>query len=257
MLSLAISSLGKQEGGWCRKIIWTFSPAMDPTPQRGVKGAGRGDSSGQYSGALGGSSSERIGSRNRTGDLKRDVLSDQPSLCGDSGGREHGWHLGGGSLLTVPAHARHSHRQVQANDRQSAGIERCCRLVRKPPPVCVLCCQPPPLRGWGGAHGTTHRTDTWNIELLTQCLRANSCASSYEWEHYWYGAPLTCINTAPVSMSPFLWWSYWHRTLGSKHPQSGTAGALQKHDRQMWQRFQQRQSRAVIVSMIISQYALD
>lgn len=43
---------------------------MDPAPPRGVKGAGRGDSSGQYSGALGGSSSERRGSRNGTGDVK-------------------------------------------------------------------------------------------------------------------------------------------------------------------------------------------
>lgn len=63
---------------------------MDPAPQRGVKGAGRGDSSGQYSGALGGSSSERRGSGNRTGDVKRAVLPDQPSLCGDSEGHEHG-----------------------------------------------------------------------------------------------------------------------------------------------------------------------
>ena len=57
MLSLAISSLGKQDGGRWRKIIWTFGPAMDPLPQRGVRGAGRGDSLGQYSGAGGGSSS--------------------------------------------------------------------------------------------------------------------------------------------------------------------------------------------------------
>lgn len=62
---------------------------MDPAPQRGVKGAGRGDSSGQYSGALGGSSSERRGSGNRTGDVTWAVLSDQPSLYGDSEGHEH------------------------------------------------------------------------------------------------------------------------------------------------------------------------
>lgn len=152
MLSLAISSLGKQEGGWCRKIIWTFSLVMDPTPQRGVKGAGRGDSSGQYSGALGGSSSER-GSWNHRGDLRRVVLLDRnfKVKCAECWGKwggvgGHGRHQGAGGvweLLTVPARARYSHRCVQANDRRSAGIERCCRLVRR---RCVSLHRPPRRR---------------------------------------------------------------------------------------------------------------
>lgn len=140
--------------GGVGKSFEPSAPPWIPCHRGGVKGACRGDSSGQYSRALGGSFSERRGSRNRTGDLKQAVLSDQPSLCGDNVGREGEGVCGEGgeSLLTVPAQARHSHRHVQANDRQSAGIERCCRLVRKRPPACVLCCQPPPLGGGMARH---------------------------------------------------------------------------------------------------------
>lgn len=132
---------------------------MDPTPQRGVKGAGRGDSSGQYSGALGGSSSERRGGRNHRGGRGAGRPAGSAIFkvkCAErTGGR---W--GVESLLTVPARARHSHRYLQANDRQSAGIERCCRLDRKCPPPSVLCCQPAPSSATGRGHGATHETDT-------------------------------------------------------------------------------------------------
>lgn len=117
MLSLAISSLGKQEGGWCRKIIWTFGLTMDPTPPREVKGVGRGDSSGQYWGAQEGSTRAKRDSRNRRGDLKQVILSDQPTLrwsvrnvetmrAVNVATTEWG---GARELLTVASRARHPH----------------------------------------------------------------------------------------------------------------------------------------------------
>lgn len=175
MLSLAISSLGKQDGRRWRKIIWTFSLAMDPLPPRGVRGAGQGDSLGQYSGVGGGSCNGEGGKRTHKGELERVALQDPPALrwivlnvamkgCVSvleiRGMRE---------LLTVPAQARSSHTQVRANDRRSSGIERCYGLVRDPPPpICPLL--PTSFLLHHRGHGTSHKTDTRNIELLIQCL---------------------------------------------------------------------------------------
>lgn len=82
---------------------------------------------------------------------------------------------GGGESCWLCQQARHSHRCTQANDRQNAGIERCYRLVTKcsPHPSASAANRllPPPLRG----HGATHKTDTWNIDLLTRCLCVNAC----------------------------------------------------------------------------------
>lgn len=54
---------------------------MDPLPPRGVRGAGQGDSLGQYSGAGGGSCSGGEGGRgSHKGDLEWVALQDQPAL---------------------------------------------------------------------------------------------------------------------------------------------------------------------------------
>ena len=157
------------------------------------------------------------------------------------------WKFGGGVIVADGAssgqefththtHTRthtHTHTHtVQANDRQSGGIERCDGLVRECPSLSSAANElpPPPLRG----HGTPHKTDTWNIELSIQCLCVTACvwqrvcdsvcASSYEWGSYWYDASVMCLCLC-VSMtfyacelSLYVWWSYWHRALGLEPP---------------------------------------
>lgn len=53
---------------------------MDPLPPRGVRGAGQGDSLGQYSGAGGGSCGGEGGRGSHKGELEWVALPDQPAL---------------------------------------------------------------------------------------------------------------------------------------------------------------------------------
>lgn len=182
MLSLAISSLGKQDGGRWRKIIWTFSLAMDPLPPRGVRGAGQGDSLGQYSGAGGGSCSREGGRGSHRGESEWFALPDQPALR---------W-----SLQNIETTRRASaveirrrdscwrcqlkpgvHTHTHAYKLMTGGVEvlkGVTALSGSVPPCPLLPTgtpHPPPLRG----HGTPHKTDTWNIELSIQCLYVTAC----------------------------------------------------------------------------------
>lgn len=252
MLSLAISSLGKQEGGWYRKIIWTFSLAMDPTPPRG----GQGCRPGWQLGSILGSPRRIIQSEERQSESQRGLkagrplgsanfrwsvqnVETMPSVSADAMG------VGGWGLLTVPTWARRSHRYVQANDRQDAGIERCYRLVRKClPPLCPLLPTSSFLatqRAWRHT-----QTDTWNIELLTQCLCVNAwviarvCVIIWMREllircpinvHYYYvHIFVTCFCDGVIGIahlepnSPLIF-----RKITPLHA-SGKASALEQHD---------------------------
>lgn len=165
----------------------SFEPSASPwiPATEGVKCAGWGDSSGQYLGAQRGSSRAKRGSRNYRGDLEQVTLSDQPTLrwsvrnvettrtvMGRGGAGWRGW-----ELLTVPTWARHSDTWKLLTGRTQV-LKGAAGLSGSASPLSSASSAANrllPLKG----HGTTHKIDTWNIELSTRCLCANACVLAW------------------------------------------------------------------------------
>lgn len=184
MLSLAISSLGKQGGGWCRKIIWTFSLTMDPVPQRGVKSAGQVTARvntqepwedhpvrTEVAGITAGLMETPLGSAN---------LKVKCAECWGDEGCEHGCHRWGwwGVRVADCASSSQTLTDVYKLMTGKAQILKGDAGLSESPPPHVLCCQPAPS-------STTQRarndTPDWHLKYwvidtvsLCECVRGSA-----------------------------------------------------------------------------------
>lgn len=209
MLSLAISSLGKQAGGRWRKIIWTFGLAMDPLPPRGVRGAGQGDSLGQYSGAGGGScSGEGVKGGSHKGELEWVALADKPALrwslqkcwgdeacecAGNWGGSDSCWRC----QLRPGVHTHtHTHKQYKLMTGGVEVLKGVTAMSGSVPPCPLLPTSSLLRHSEGMAHHTRLTPEILSYRYsvsVWQRVCDSVCASSYEWGSYWYDTSVMCL----------------------------------------------------------------